>query len=250
VIAAINAEWIKLRTVRMNLVLTSIGLAFPTLICVLTAVLSDGLRNERDVLGFTTGAAILTALIIGVLGAVSITGEFTHLTIRPTFAAIPRRWRVLVAKGVVLALGAAIVSGLVVFGNFFVTRAITDRRDLLVGQPSTVVMAALAGTVAFSVLVALFGYGLGMMVRNQPTAIALLLLWPLLVEGLVAGLLAVAGIDNAFRWLPYGAGLQLASPEEVASPDAFSRLGGGVYFAVFVALIAGIGAFITSHRDA
>jgi hypothetical protein len=60
----------------------------------------------------------------------------------------------------------------------------------------------------------------------------------------------VIGIDNAFRWLPYGAGLQLASPESVTPPDAFSRLGGGLYFAVFVALIAGIGAFITSQRDA
>jgi ABC-2 type transport system permease protein len=248
VTATLRSEWIKLRTVRMNTVLVIIGVLFPYGICVLTAVFSDSDVSRRDILGFTTGASLLTALILGVVGASSITGEFTHNTIRPTFAATPRRMRVLIAKTMVLAAGSAAVTLFVVLGNFAVTMFISDRRNRLTPSNDFDPWPALVGTVLLGVLVTLFGYGIGLLVRNQPTAIALLLLWPLLVEGLISGLLFVAGVDDPSRWMPYSNGLRLASPDTIG--DGLSRVGGGLYFFAFVAAIAAAGALITSRRDA
>jgi ABC-2 type transport system permease protein len=247
--AVMRSEWIKLRTVRMNLVLVIIGVAIPFVICGLTAVLSDDTRTREDILGFTTGASVLTALIVGVVGASSITGEFTHNTIRPTFAATPRRLRVLVAKAIVLVTAAAAVTGVVVIGAYALTLGISEARDLVVGGDFDS-MPALLGTIVFAMLVTLFGFGIGMVVRNQPTAISLLLLWPLLVEGLIGAMMAIAGVDNPFRWLPYNAGLQLAAPTTGNGPDSIGRVAGGLIFAVFVTVIATTGSVITARRDA
>jgi ABC-2 type transport system permease protein len=244
-----RSEWIKLRTVRMNLVLVIIGVAIPFVICGLTAVLSDETRTREDILGFTTGASVLTALIIGVIGAVSITGEFTHNTIRPTFAATPQRTRVLLGKSIVLLVGAAVITAIVVVGSFLLTVGISEARDLVVGSDFDAT-PALLGTIVFAMLVTLFGFGIGMVVRNQPTAISLLLLWPLLVEGLIGAMLAIAGVDNPFRWLPYNAGLQLAAPTTGQGPDSIGRVAGGVIFAVFVTVITVAGSVITTRRDA
>jgi ABC-2 type transport system permease protein len=248
-VAVMHSEWIKLRTVRMNVVLVIIGVAAPFVICGLTAVLSDSNRTREDIIGFVTGASVLTALLIGVIGASSITGEFTHNTIRPTFAATPQRMRVLVGKALVLVASAAVITGGVVVGAFLLTTGISEARDLVIDSDLDAT-PALLGTVVFAMLVTLFGFGIGMVVRNQPTAISLLLLWPLLVEGLIGSILAIAGVDNPFRWLPYNAGLQLAAPTTGQGPDSIGRLTGGLIFAAFVAVITVAGSLITARRDA
>ena len=48
----------------------------------------------------------------------------------------------------------------------------------------------------------LLGYGLGLLIRNTPATICILLLWPLIAEGLIAGLLSVAGAEECARFLP------------------------------------------------
>ena len=60
----------------------------------------------------------------------------------------------------------------------------------------------------------LFGYALGLAVRSTPLAICILLLWPLVVEGIIAGLLAVANREELQRWLPYQAGFELISGDD------------------------------------
>ncbi|CAN0195906.1 unnamed protein product, partial [Phaeothamnion confervicola] len=95
----INAEWIKLRTVRMNWVLGIIAVAFPLIVSVLTCSLIDvDDLGARDIVDLVVNSSIVSALLLGVIGAVSIAGEFGHGTIRPTFAATPKRWRVFTAK--------------------------------------------------------------------------------------------------------------------------------------------------------
>ena len=100
-INTLRSEWIKLRTVRMNCVLFIIAVAFPVVVCVLVglAAATSTDLTVSDVAGLVTGTSVVTALLLGVVGAVSITAEFAYGTIRPTFAATPRRMRVLVRQG-------------------------------------------------------------------------------------------------------------------------------------------------------
>ena len=106
-INTIRSEWIKLRTVRMNIVLFILAVAFPVTVSVLVSSLAN-IRDLKtsDVAGLVTGSSVVTALLLGVVGAVSISAEFAHGTIRPTFAATPKRMRVLIAKATVTALFA------------------------------------------------------------------------------------------------------------------------------------------------
>ena len=250
-INTIRSEWIKLRTVRMNLVLFIIAVAFPVIVCVLVTALQDVTDiNTTDLVGLVTGTSVITALLLGVVGAVSITGEFGHGTIRPTFAATPSRPRVMVAKAVVIAAFAAVAEALVVVFCYSLSSAIASSRSAslsLGDEPSA--KAALIGVVVFAVIVSLLGFGLGLLIRNTPAAVAVLILWPLVVENIIMAILSVAGVDNPGKFLPYVSGIRLGDPES-GSTEFLGRVAGGLYFAAFASVIAVVGSIITSRRDA
>jgi ABC-2 type transport system permease protein len=251
VIRTIRSEWIKLRTVRMNLILFIIAVAFPVIVCVLVASLGDITDLKvSDVAGLVAGSSVITALLLGVVGAVSISAEFAYGTIRPTFAATPRRTRVLVAKAVVIALFAFVAETLVVVICYALSSAIATSRGASFSlNDDAEARSALIGIVVFAVIVSLLGFGLGMVIRNTPAAVAVLILWPLVAENILLLVLIAAGVDRPRRFLPYTSGFGLASTD-LSSHDALGRIAGGVYFAVVTTAVAAIGAVITSRRDA
>jgi hypothetical protein len=91
--AQLRSELLKQRTTRTNLVLLlwMVGLV---VLVVLLHVLSFGVDelsrhdNQLKIAGLGTS---IGALFASLLGAMSITGEIRHGTIRPTFLATPRR---------------------------------------------------------------------------------------------------------------------------------------------------------------
>ena len=250
-INTIRSEWIKLRTVRMNIVLFILAVAFPVTVSVLVSSLAN-IRDLKtsDVAGLVTGSSVVTALLLGVVGAVSISAEFAHGTIRPTFAATPKRMRVLIAKATVTALFAAVAESLVVVFCFVVSSAIASSRGATLAlndQPEA--RAALIGIVIFAVIVSLLGFGIGMVIRNTPAAVAVLILWPLVVENIVMAILSAAGVSNPQKFLPYISGFGLGNPDAPSS-ESLSRVAGGLYFAAVSAVVAIAGAVITARRDA
>jgi ABC-2 type transport system permease protein len=250
-INTLRSEWIKLRTVRMNLVLFIIAVAFPVIVSVLVTALQDVEDiNTVDLAGLVNGSSVVTALLLGVVGAVSISGEFAHGTIRPTFAATPRRMRVLVSKAVVTALFAAIAEALVVVFCFGVSSAVASSRGATISlSDEPTARAGMIGIVIFAVIVSLLGFGLGMVIRNTPAAIAVLILWPLVVENIIAAILSAAGVDHPQNFLPYVSGINLGNPDS-PQPGDLSRVVSGLYFAAVTAAVAMIGAAITARRDA
>jgi ABC-2 type transport system permease protein len=250
-INTIRSEWIKLRTVRMNFVLFILAVAFPVIVSVLVSSLASiNDLKVSDVVGLVTGSSVVTALLLGVVGAVSISAEFAHGTIRPTFAATPKRIRVLISKAVVIALFAAVAEALVVVFCYAVSSAIASSRGAnltLSNQPEA--RAALIGIVVFAVIVSLLGFGIGMVIRNTPAAVAVLILWPLVVENIIMAILSAAGVDNPQKFLPYISGFGLGNPNAPTS-ESLSRVAGGLYFGAVTALVAMAGALITARRDA
>jgi ABC-2 type transport system permease protein len=254
VINALRSEWIKLRTIRMNWVLFFIAAAFPLVIVVLVVSLSDiDELVAEDVIGLLTGTSVITAMLLGVIGASTITGEFGFGTIRVTFAAIPRRMVVLVAKAIITVLTALVVEAIVVTLGWFAASAIASGRDHPIDfgdSPSGT--APVVGVVAFAAIVALLGYGLGLLIRNTPAAVAILILWPLVAEGIVGAVLEGAGVEGAFKWMPYQSGINLGNPEigSDGNGDSLGRVAGGLYFFGVTTVVSGIGAFLTRRRDA
>jgi ABC-2 type transport system permease protein len=158
--------------------------------------------------------------------------------------------RVLIAKGIVTVIFAAVAEALVVIFCFAVSSAIATSRGAslsLSGQPES--RAALIGIVVFAVIVSVLGFGLGMVIRNTPAAVAVLILWPLVVENIIMAILSAAGVEHPQKFLPYISGFVLGNPEK-PSPDSLSRIAGGAYFAAVTVVVAAIGALVTARRDA
>jgi ABC-2 type transport system permease protein len=245
-----RSEWIKLRSTRTTLVLVLIAVGLEALVVGLTAVFADLDGLEADVLvNAVTFTSIPAGLLIAVVGSLAITSEYAHGTIRPTFAATPRREQVFAAKFVVVtvtvAVGSAVVIGLATILGWVVMSARGAELDLT-AQPGNV--PALIGSVILIVLLTWMGYGLGLLTRSSPLAIVILVLWPLLIENLIGGVLFVAGVENAVRWLPYNAGALLALTEQ--PDDALGRWQGGLYFGVVTLALVVAGALTNRHRDA
>jgi ABC-2 type transport system permease protein len=250
---ALRSEWIKLRTIRMNWVLLILAVAFPLVVVTLvTALVRESDVTAENTIGTITGTSVITAMLLGVIGASTITGEFGFGTIRVTFAANPRRMVVLVAKAIVTVVTAVVVEAIVVGIGYTAASAIASSRDLPFGvddSPSGI--APMIGVVAFSAIVALLGYGLGLLIRNTPAAVAVLILWPLVAEGIVGAVLTADGFESAFKWMPYQAGINMGNPTlGEDGGDNFGRVANGLYFFAVTAVVAAVGAFFTNRRDA
>lgn len=254
-INVLRAEWIKLRTVRMNWVLAIIALAFPLIITLLTSFFSgdDDDFDARTLLEVLIGTGIVSTLLCGVIAAASITSEFGFGTIRPTFAAVPHRARVVLAKGIVGVLSGMLLLGIVVPIGVVAGQALAESQDAVINvRGVSTAVPALLGLVVLAGLMSLAGYGLGLLMRSSPMAIATLIVWPLIAEGLIAQLIAVISGWNpasVHGWMPFQAGLRVAILDlhDVRGPD---RLVSGLYFGGVAMLLALIGAFFVNRRDA
>jgi hypothetical protein len=158
----VHAEWTKLFALRSTWVVGGT-------VALLTVVLAGaaGRHTHRaDIPGALLGIDFVS-LVLGVFGIMMITGEYGSGLIRATFAAVPRRLPVLLAKAVVLA--AAAVPLLVVV----CAAALTANRVLAghAGPPGTDLVRAAAGAVAAGVAFALLGLGVGALLRHTATAI-------------------------------------------------------------------------------
>ncbi|MEN9645497.1 MAG: hypothetical protein RL238_2166 [Actinomycetota bacterium] len=246
----VRAEWIKLRTVAMNWVLVFIAVLFPLAVTLLTSFFrGDEDMDARQLLEVLTGSSFVPALLLAVIGAASITSEFGFGTIRVAFAATPRRIRVLVAKAMVLVVTAVWLQTVVVLMGALGGKALAESQGSVIDFAEVPTgLPALLGTVALAGTMALIGLGLGMLVRSTPFAIAMLILWPLMAEGLIGNLLQLIfdGVDIV-SWMPFRAGFSIAAIESFGGPD---RLVAGIYFAAVGLGLCAVGAWSVNRRDA
>lgn len=251
-IRTISSEWIKLRTVLVHWVLAVVAVAFPLVITVLAALFgswSDGPFLSDDVGSLVVGVSVVSAMLLGAMGAISLTSEFAHNTIRPTFAATPRRLQVHGSKLVVNTIVVAVLAAAAVFLSWFAAQVILGARDRTISIGDGDVLASLVSLVVLATIVAGFGFALGLLIRNSPATVTILLLWPLIIESLVGLLLSVVGWDGAVKYLPYGAGLT-ATLGEGDADDALGRPWGLVWFAAVVVVLLAGAAVLDRRRDA
>lgn len=249
----IRSEFIKIRTVRVHWVLAIIGLALPIALIVLFAVfvsLFDLADRSRTVTDFIVGSSALTGLLLSAMAAISLTSEYGHNTIRPTYAATPTRFRVHGAKLIVISAVLALMGAVVIFAGWFITQLIVVLRDgsLSLGDPE-VLSRLISGVVAI-VLVGWFGFALGLVIRNSAATVTIVLLWQLLVEAIIGGLLFVVNWDGAAKWLPYSALRSATASAFDESDDQLGRPWGLVYFAAVSLVLIALGAFVDNRRDA
>ncbi len=229
----LRSEIFKLRTVRLNVWLPAAAVIGLLIVVILVAALSsfpEGF-DGADLMGLTGGFSVLVAMMIGVATSLGITSEFSHNTIRPTLAATPDRDKVFVAKALVSVVFGLGIGTIAAVSSFVVGSVILNGRGASVslsGDDGS--LATFFGIIVLAGLLALFGYGLGLLLRNSPAAVSLIILWPLLIENILAGVLFVARVDDPAQFLPYTSAFSLVIPDPSDAPAG--RIWGGVFFAL------------------
>ena len=251
----LRAEWLKLRTLRS----TWLTLAGAVFVLVLAAgLIANHLHGnlthpgqfqdprDRDVLTTPLRGFGVTQLIVGVLGVLSITGEYATGMIRATFTAVPKRLPVIAAKIVVFAALGFAAMLLAAFAAFFTSQAILDTYGVGLGTHHALrVVIALAG---YLTLVGLLGLGLGFIVRSTAGAIASLVGLLLVAPGILAAL-STSWATTASHYLPLNAGLAMFSDTPATGGDLTPA--GGLTVMTLWVLASFIGAtIVVTQRDA
>ena len=243
--ALLRSELLKQRSTRTTLGLFAAMLALVLLAVLLHSLLpAQSLRSPNNQLTILGRGEFLGALFAGLVGALSVTAEIRHGTIRPTFLVSPRRARVVWAKvwacvltGSVFGLTAGAVA-VAAGAAAFRARGIGLRLD---GGDYMLLVAGATGAAA---LWAAIGVGVGALVRHQVPTVVGICAWLLFVEGLLAG--DLVGLGDVFKFLPGSAAAAISGqePGTLLAPAASLVLLGAYAGAAAIA-----GAMATSRRD-
>ena len=246
----LRSEFFKLRTVRLNIWLPFGAVIGLVVITGLVGLLSSNPERTdgQDLMGLIGGFSVLVAMMIGVGTSLGITSEFAHSTIRPTLAATPNRSMVFIAKAIVSVLFGLVVSTVAVVLSYAVGSTLLNGREGDVGlSGDDGSLATFFGVIVLGGLLALFGYGLGLLLRNGPAAVSIIILWPLLIESIVGGVLSVAGVDDPQKVLPYSSAFALVIPNSNDAPGG--RVYGGVFFGLVALTLVVVGIVVNNRRD-
>lgn len=195
------------------------------------------LTSPDSIRGSVYGTATAFGYVFPVVvGALSMTGEYRHGTITPTFLASPSRTRVLVAKMLAsLPVGAlyGTVATLAVVGAGAAGLALGGAPTLL-GDAETwtlVARSVLALTVWAPV-----GVALGSIVTNQVLAVIAILVWTQFLEAVLRLGLAQAGDvgTTVASYLPGAAGESITGGSFFSAAGVADTLPWGVGLAVLV----------------
>jgi ABC-2 type transport system permease protein len=252
---AIRSEFTKIRSVRSTywtlfaLIVVTVGIGALSSWGAAShwSQMSPGDRATFDPTQQSLIGLILGQLIIAVLGALTMTSEFSTGMVRTSLSAQPRRGLLIAAKGIVFAV-VAFVTGLVAsFGAFFLGQALMSGKhiDATLGQPH--VLSAVIGGALFLTVCGMLAFGLGLLIRHTAGAItaAVGLLFVLFI---MVNFLPQSWQNDLDRWLPFNAGSGVWRDQ--FSPDASHLFAPWTGFAVFVgyAAIAIAAGMITFRR--
>jgi ABC-2 type transport system permease protein len=268
----LRSEWIKLWSVRATWWLFPIAIVVTVLISLalpLVVVLSGGdSETTREIgggdanallVGSATSGIGFSQLVLVVLGALVITGEFGTGMIRSTFLAAPGRTSAVLAKALVFAITTFVIGFLAVLLSAAIDAPILAGAGAVADFSDGQLWAAFLGASGYLALLSLLALAFGLLIRNTAGSIAtvlgLVLVLPNIIN-ILSALLRQAWTSNLSELLPstagnhlytYGPGLGTA----LALPGAWTiePWGGGLILAAWVVVVGVVGLVLVKRRD-
>ena len=244
-------EWIKLRSLRSTW--WTLLIAAVSAIGIGVAVGINTVNRGGDLTNNALGGIVPSLLLIGVLGALAMTSEYSSGLIRTTLSAAPRRTVLVAAKATVFGAVAVAVGEVASFIAFFAGGAALQHGIAApaLTQPG-VLRAVLLSGVSFG-LIGLIGLGLGAITRHSGAAIAVVIGGVYVLPTIVASVAHGLGV-----YMPI---IIIANSLTTTKPEPCPASGGqcvhplsawaglgllGLYAAVALA----IGCWLFARRDA
>jgi ABC-2 type transport system permease protein len=175
----VRSEWIKLRSLRSTvwaLVLTfaaSWGLAALLGMTANFGSASRTVAQQAAILaqGATFGV-FFAQLIVAVIGALVITGEYSTGMIRSTLAAVPTRLPAFFAKASILFVATFVVGLISTLGSLAIVTPVLAAQGIHGSLTDPNVYLPILGASLYLAVIAVFAFGIGTVVRSSAGAIA------------------------------------------------------------------------------
>jgi ABC-2 type transport system permease protein len=254
----VRSEWIKLRSVRSTvwsyaiIVVASFGVA----LLLSTTISFDGTPPPADlhndlVLQASTFGIFFGQLVVGVLGVLTMSGEYSTGMVRSTLTAVPKRLPALAAKALVLFLTTFVVGLVSVFGSLLIALPLLSTQGVQADFSDASLIGNLVLGALYLGLVAVFALGLGTVLRSSAGGIAATLGTILLLPTIVSLFAALTRADWANDLMPYlfsNAGDGMYNP--VPGGAALEQWQSAVVVVAWVAVSLVAGALLLKRRDA
>jgi ABC-type transport system involved in multi-copper enzyme maturation permease subunit len=271
------AEWTKIRSVRSTvwtlIIFVVVSLALTALFTSLTLYALDSRKPGQaassivtDPVSFILGTGLgLGQLAICVLGVLVITSEYSSGAIRSALLAVPRRYPVMLAKGLVFAALVIVVGEIVAFLSFFIGKTlvnghvvtlraheaghvVTVHHTITVSLSQPGVLQAVVGSGLYLTVLGLFALAIGGLIRHTAGAITAVIGMVLVIFPL-AGLLPSSWGAHVHAYLPTIAG-QLITQDKPTAGQLLSAWQGLGVFCAWTVLLLAAATFLLQKRDA
>ncbi len=288
----IASEFTKLRSVRStywtiaSLIIVSVGIA-----AIAGAGIASNIHNNpwnKAGTDATQDSLIaffeLGQLIIAVIGAMSITSEYSTGMIRTSLTAMPRRGTVYLGKLIVLTSVTLVVSLVTSFISFFVGQAMLSGTGVAASLFHTItipananvspppggpnssappnytfigtdvitaghVLTAVVGTALFVTVVALIAFGLGAIIRHTAGAITSTI-GLMFVLSIIIQILPDNWRWDIMRFFPDAAGRVISVTVGPQNPHLWSAWPQFLVTVVWAVVLVGVGGYLFRKRDA
>lgn len=251
-----RAERIKLTSVQSPwwcfAVIVALGLGFAAMI---GAVARSSMSIDDPAGRFyptidtaVSGVTGFGVLVLMILAALSVTSEYRFGVIRATFTAMPNRPLVLTVKAVFIGVLGAVLTGVVGLVAVYLTKAFAgDEAGARLVFDGDSGWRPIYGIPLYAFLAVVLAVGVGTLLRQSAGTIALLLLWPLLIESLF-NLFGSVGRD-IMPFLPFMNANHFLGVEQGVEFH-WGPWGSLAYFAAFVLIVFGVALLVVDKRDA
>jgi len=201
--------------------------------------------TQDSLLGFV----LFGQMVIVVVGALTITSEYSTHAIRTSLTVMPRRAVLFTAKGLVLAIVAAATAFATSFIAFFIGQALLARvhAGAALSQPG--VLRAVTASAVVVVLAGLLTYGIGAALRRTAGTITLVYGLLFLLPKL-SNALPPTWYNDVIRWIPGGPYNGVVSSSAGYNQNMFGVWGEVAVFAGYTVVALALGAWAMHRRDA
>ncbi len=213
--------------------------------------------QQAAAVSYATIGSRIGELVLAVLGALVITGEYGTGMIRSTFAAVPKRTPALIAKALVLGITSLVVGLVAIFGTAaIIFPLLPGAKKIHPDWTDWHVVESLLGGAVYLLVIALIAFSIGAIIRNSAGGIAAALGLVLVLPGLVAligGLTQLTWIENIATVLPSAVGANLSTysgqqTKVVSGLLSLDRLDSGLILLAWFVVLFVVAAVLLKRR--
>lgn len=248
----LRSEWTKLRTTRSFWWTSALIILFGVGFAALTGSFATGedLSTILLLAGSTVSGVYIASFIVVIVQAVMMfTTEFRYGYQQQSFLATPKRWVVALAKWLLYALLAMVITFITVLLCFYVAKVLASEvasSTLDVWNDSEALRIMWQYPLGAALLVT-FASGIALLLRQSAGAITLILMWYLALEDL-AGLLPRVG-EFVGKYGPFTNLRSFITGYQAADPGWGPEFG-AVYFGIWAVVLFLAGIVVLEKRDA